>query len=70
MNENLAKKTVILNLAFWITAITFPYVLRLLPSSTGAPPKFYEFFVPVFQFMLAGGATWMVKSALDSSRQS
>lgn len=70
MKEGLTKKTVILNLAFWITAIAFPLVLRLLPSSTGTQPKFFEFFVPFFQLMLAGGATWMVKSALDSSRQS
>jgi len=54
------------NLAFWATAIAFPILIRLLPTSTGQTPKFFEFFVPVFQVMLACGATYLLKTSLEN----
>ena len=54
------------NLAFWATAIAFPILIRLLPTSTGQTPKFFEFFVPVFQVMLAFGATYLLKTSLEN----
>ncbi|WP_425618265.1 hypothetical protein NA78x_001968 [Anatilimnocola sp. NA78] len=59
------NKVLLVNLGFWATAIAFPIVIRLLPSSTGETPKFFEFFVPLFQMMLAGGATYLVKTSIE-----
>ena len=59
------NKVLMVNLAFWATAIAFPIVIRLLPSSTGEAPKFFEFFVPLFQIMLACGATYLVKTSIE-----
>ena len=62
------NKVLMVNLAFWATAIAFPIVIRLLPTGTGATPKFFEFFVPLFQVMLAGGATYLVKTSIEKKR--
>ena len=59
------NKVLMVNLAFWATAIVFPIVLRLLPTSTGETPKFFEFLVPLFQMMLACGATYLVKTSIE-----
>lgn len=59
------NKVLMVNMAFWATAIAFPIVIHLIPTSTGETPKFFEFFVPVFQMMLACGATYLVKTALE-----
>ena len=59
------NKVLIVNLAYWATAIGFPIVIRLLPTSTGETPKFFEFLVPLFQMMLACGATYLVKTAIE-----
>jgi hypothetical protein len=59
------NKVLIVNLAFWATAIAFPIVIRLLPTSAGETPKFFEFFVPLFQVMLACGATYLLKTAIE-----
>lgn len=53
------------NLAYWAAAIAFPMVIRLLPTGTGQTPKFFEFFVPLFQIMLACGATHLVKTSME-----
>lgn len=58
-------RVLMVNLAFWAAAIAFPIAVRSLPSSTGQPPKFFEFFVPLFQVMLACGATYLVKTSLE-----
>ncbi len=57
MNPEQIWKVVTLNLAFWATAIAFPYVARLLPTASGSPPKFYELLMPLIQIMLAVAAT-------------
>lgn len=59
------NKVLMVNLAFWAIAIVFPIVIRLLPTSTGETPKFFEFFVPMFQVMLACGATYLVKTSIE-----
>ena len=61
------KKVLLVNLAYWGAAIVFPIVIRLLPTGTGQTPKFFEFFVPIFQIMLAGGATYLVKTSIEKS---
>lgn len=62
MNEQQIKMAVVLNLAFWGVAILFPIVLKLIQTGSGAPPKIFEVLIPLFQFMLAGGATYLLKS--------
>lgn len=59
------SKVLLVNLAFWAVAIAFPIVIRLLPTGSGETPKFFEFFVPLFQIMLAGGATYLVKTSIE-----
>ena len=59
-------RVLMVNLAFWATAIAFPILIRLLPTSTGQTPKFFEFFVPVFQVMLACGATYLLKTSIEN----
>ena len=59
------NKVLMVNLAFWAIAIAFPIVIRLLPTSTGETPKFFEFLVPVGQGMLACGATCLVKISIE-----
>lgn len=61
------NRMLMVNLAFWATAIAFPIVIRLLPTSTGETPKFFEFFVPLFQVMLACGATYLVKTSIEKA---
>jgi len=60
-------KVLMVNLAFWAAAIMFPIVIQLVPTGTGQTPKFFEFFVPLFQIMLACGATYLVKTAIEKS---
>lgn len=65
MNNDKTRNLLLVNAAFWATAIAFPYLIRLLPTSSGEPAKFFEFLVPVFQVMLGCGATFLVKSAIQ-----
>lgn len=59
------NKVLLVNLGFWTIAILFPIVIRLLPTSTGVTPKFFEFFVPLFQIMLACAATYLFKTSIE-----
>ena len=70
MNEGPTKRNILLlNLAFWAVAITFPHLIRLLPTGSGSPPKIYEVLVPLIQIMLAVGATYHVAIALGTRKQ-
>ncbi|WP_050028165.1 hypothetical protein [Verrucomicrobium sp. BvORR034] len=70
MNEAQTRRNILLlNLAFWVVAIAFPYVIRLLPTGSGHPPKIYEVLVPIIQIMLAVGATYHVANALRKPKQ-
>ena len=59
------NKVLMVNLFYWAVAIVFPMVIRLLPTSTGKTPKFFEFLVPLIQMMLACGATYLVKTSIE-----
>lgn len=63
MNQRTTKSLAILNLAFWAVAIALPYIVQLLPTASGSPPKIMEVFVPLFQIMLACAATRLLTSA-------
>lgn len=70
MNEAQTRRNIlVLNLAFWAVAIAFPYLIKLLPTGSGSPPKIYEVLVPLIQIMLAFGATYHVASALGKAKQ-
>lgn len=61
------KKVLFVNLGFWAAAIAFPIVIRMLPTGTGQTPRFFEFFVPIFQIMLAGGTTYLIKTSIEKA---
>ena len=60
------KKLVLINLAFWLAAIAFPFLARSLPTASGSPPKIYDVLIPMIQFMLAFGSTYIVSLALKT----
>lgn len=68
MTTTEAKKILAVNLAFWIVAMLVHPVIRLLPSASGGPPKIFELLVPLFFIMLAGGSTYLMKTAIGKSR--
>lgn len=61
------KKVLVVNLGFWAAAIAFPIVIRMLPTGTGQTPRFFEFFVPIFQIMLAGGTTYLIRTSIEKA---
>ena len=68
MTTSDAKKTLAVNLAFWIVAMLVHPVLRMLPSGPGGSPKIFELLVPLFFIMLAGGSTYLMKTAIGKTR--
>ena len=68
MNKAQAKKIVIMNLVFWFVAMLLHPLIRMLPTGSGSPPKFFEFFIPVFFIMLAGGSTYLLKVAIGKPK--
>jgi hypothetical protein len=57
------------NLAFWGVAMLVNPVIRLLPTSSGEPAKIFELLVPLFLMMLAGGSTYLMKSAIGTVKE-
>lgn len=68
MSTNSISSVIRINLAFWAVAILAPIVIRLIPTSSGSPAKFFEFGVPVFQMMLAVGTAHLIKTALAAKK--
>jgi hypothetical protein len=64
MNTKSLRQIICINLGFWSVAIFGPIVIRLIPTATGQPPKFYEFGIPLFQCMLALGTTHLIRSVV------
>ena len=69
MNDSDTKKTVLVNLAYWLVAILLHPVTSMLPSGSGGTPKFFEFLVPVAMVGLAFGSTVLLKRAIRSTEQ-
>lgn len=67
MTASEAKKIIAVNLAFWIVAMLLHPVIRMLPTSSGSPPKIFELLVPLLFIMLAGGSTYLLKSAIGKT---
>jgi uncharacterized membrane protein (DUF4010 family) len=63
-----AKKTIAVNLAFWMVAMLVHPVIRLLPTGSGSPPKIFELLAPLFFIMLAGGSTYVLKVAIGKTK--
>lgn len=68
MTASEAKKTIAVNIAYWILAMLAHPVIRLLPTESGHPPKIFELLVPLFFIMLAAGSTYLLKSAIGKTR--
>lgn len=68
MNSTEAKKTIAVNLAFWLTAMLIHPIIRLLPTGSGSPPKIFELLVPLFFLMLAGCSTFLLKTAIGKTK--
>ena len=64
MNKAHAKKIVLVNLAFWFVAMLLHPLIQSLPTGSGNPPKIFEFLIPVFFVMLAGGSTYLLRAAI------
>lgn len=64
MNKTEAKKIIIVNLAFWFVAMLLHPLIQMLPTGSGSPPKIFEFLIPVFFILLAGGSTYLLKAAI------
>jgi uncharacterized membrane protein (DUF4010 family) len=64
MNKAHANKIVLVNLAFWFVAMLLHPLIQSLPTGSGSPPKIFEFLIPVFFVMLAGGSTYLLMSAI------
>jgi uncharacterized membrane protein (DUF4010 family) len=63
------KKIVLVNLAFWFVAMVVHPLIRILPTGSGSPPKIFELLVPIFFVMLAGGSTYLLKTAIGKSKE-
>ncbi len=68
MNKPPANKIVLVNLALWFFAMLLQPLIRMLPTESGSPPKIFEFLIPVFFFMLAGGSTYLLKAAMGKPK--
>ena len=64
MSKAHAKKIVLVNLAFWFVAMVVHPLIQSLPTGSGSPPKIFEFLIPVFFIMLAGGSTYLLRAAI------
>lgn len=67
MNVKQLQKVQLTNMALWGTAIFLPIVARAFSSKD---PKIFDVLMPMFQFMLAGGSTWMFSALLKSENSS
>ena len=63
MNVKHLRKVQLTNMALWGTAIFLPIVARAFSSGD---PKIFDVLMPMSQFLLAGGSTWMFGALLKS----
>lgn len=68
MTASEAKKTITVNLAFWVVATLIHPAIRLLPTESGSPPKIFELLIPLLFLMLAGGSTYLLKAAIGKTK--
>jgi hypothetical protein len=68
MNKAQAKRSIIVNLAFWFVAMLLHPLIQMLPTGSGSPPKIFEFLIPVFFILLAGGSTYLLKAAIGKPK--
>lgn len=68
MNKTQANKIVIVNLAFWFVAMLLHPLIRLLPTGSGNPPKIFEVLIPLLFILLAGGSTYLLKTAIGKPK--
>lgn len=64
MNQAQGNRIILVNLAFWFVAMVLHPVIEMLPTGSGSPPKIFEVLIPVVFILLAGGSTYLLKSAM------
>lgn len=68
MTQAQAKKTIAVNLALWFFAMLLRPLIQMLPTGSGAPPKIFELLIPIFFIMLAGASTYLLKTAIGTTK--
>ena len=68
MNKAQTNKIVLVNLMFWFVAMLLHPLIQMLPTESGGPPKIFELLIPLIFIMLAGGSTYLLKSATGKSK--
>jgi hypothetical protein len=68
MSKTQAKKTITVNLVFWIVAMLLHPLAGMLPTGSGSPPKIYELLLPIIFILLAGGSTYLLKTAIGEPK--
>lgn len=68
MTNAQGKKLIVLSLVVWMLAIAGPPLLRMLPTASGNPPKFYEVLIPLFSLALAGVSTYLLRAAIGKTQ--
>ena len=68
MTKSEAKKIIAVNIAFWLVAMLIHPVLRMLPTSSGTPPKIFEVLAPLLFLMLAAGSTDLLRAAIGKPK--
>lgn len=68
MSKAQAKKTIAVNLAFWIFAMLLHPLVGILPTGSGAPPKIFELLIPIIFILLAGGSTYLLNTAIGNAK--
>lgn len=67
MIEKQLRKVQWTNMALWGFAILLPILARAFASKE---PKIFDILIPMLQFILAGGSTWMFSGLLKSAQNS
>lgn len=57
MNETQRNNAIRVNIVFWLTAILLPFVMRLIPTSSGLPPRIFDVIIPMLQAGMAYAST-------------
>ena len=68
MKASEKKQLITVNLAVWVVAILTHPLVQMLPTSTGSPPKIFEFLIPVFFMMLAGVSTYLLSAGIGKPK--
>ena len=64
MKTSEKQKLIAVNLAVWAVAILTHPLVQMLPTSSGSPPKFFSFLIPIFFMSLACVSTYLLSAGI------